>query len=529
MAKRQSRRKRTAPLVVGGLLLGLLVLLAGQVQAQATDVVQTDKGAVRGTVKTTYTEWLGIPYAAPPVGELRWKAPQPAASWSGVRDATRPGNACVQGTGWDPGYERPTLTEDCLYLNVYRPHGATEENPVPVFFWIHGGGLRGGAGFDTDPRKFVTQGDVVFVTHNYRLGAMGFLSAPSLTKEDADAVGNYGMLDQQAALRWVNANIRKFGGDPERVTIAGQSAGGRSTCMQLVSPTNKGLFAGAVHQSGSCSAVPLAEDEERGTKFAEALGCTDPATAATCLRAKSAADILATQDKVSISTTVFGSKHFPLHPTEAVRTGQFNQVPVMIGQTHDERTQSMFARRDYVGRPVTKTQYVEEIREEYGAHADAVLEQYPVSAYWSPTVALSTVDGDQSSCRRLALFGHFAAHTPTYAYEFDEQDPPPFVSIWRLHTTFRFGATHVNELGYIFDYLRQALPFSSAQGELSNQMISYWTTFVKTGDPNGDFVPDWPRYSPETQEIMSLKAAGSKVKTDYAQDHKCGFWASIPE
>ena len=299
--------------------------------------------------------------------------------------------------------------------------------------------------------------------------------------------------------------------------------------MQLVSPTNSGLFARAIIQSGRCNAVALAEDEKTGARFAEALGCTDPSTAAACLRAKSAADILATQDEIGGFTTVFGGRHLPLHPTEAVRTGRFNRVPVMIGQTHDERTQSMFAARDHVGRPVTKAQYVEEIRKSYRDHADAVLEQYPVSAYWSPTIALSTVEGDQASCRTLALFGHFAAHTPTYAYEFDEQDPPPFVSIWRLNTTFRFGATHVNELGYIFDYLRQALPFSSAQGELSNQMISYWTTFVRAGDPNNEFVPGWPRYSSDAQEVMSLKAAGTKVKTDFADDHKCAFWAKVPE
>jgi para-nitrobenzyl esterase len=518
--------------VVGGVLLGLLVSLTGHVQAQAPAtevVVQTDKGAVRGQAKANYTEWLGIPYAAPPVGPLRWKAPQPAASWSGVRDATRPGNACVQGTGWDPGYERPTLTEDCLYVNVYRPHGAADATLRPVFFWIHGGGLRGGAGYDTDPRKFVTQGNVVFVTFNYRLGAMGFLAVPSLSQEDADAVGNYGMLDQQAALRWVHANIRQFGGDPEQVTIAGQSAGARSVCMQLSSPSAKGLFVRAIHQSGSCRAVSRATAEETGGRFAAALGCTDPKTAAECLRGKSPADILATQDTIRITSTVHGSVHFPMDPAEAVRTGSFNRVPVMIGQTHDERTQSMFARRDHVGRPVTKSQYADEIRDRYGAHAADVLEQYPVSAYWSPTIALATVAGDERSCTRRTLYGHFAAATPTYAYEFDEQDPPSFVSIWRLNTTFRFGATHVNELGYLFDYLRQALPFSAPQGELSDQMIRYWSTFTRTGDPNGDFVPDWPRYAPETDEMISLKASGTTVKTDFADDHRCGFWASITE
>ncbi len=171
---RQLHRRLGLQRAVGVLLLGLPVSFAGNLQAEAptTDVVaQTDKGAVRGQAKATYTQWLGIPYAAPPVGPLRWRAPQPVDSWSDVREATEAGNACLQGTGWDPGYERPTLTEDCLYLNVYRPHGAAEETPVPVLVWIHGGGLQGGAGYDTDPRKFVTQGDVVFVTFNCVLPA----------------------------------------------------------------------------------------------------------------------------------------------------------------------------------------------------------------------------------------------------------------------------------------------------------------------------------------------------------------------
>ena len=202
-------------------------------------------------------------------------------------------------------------------------------------------------------------------------------------------------------------------------------------------------------------------------------------------------------------------------------------MPIVIGQTRDERTQSVFGARDNVGRPVTPTDYTEEIHRRYGTHGDAVLRAYPLEGFWSPTVALASVEGDERSCVRRTLIGQFAVATPTYAYEFDEQDPPSFVSIWRLNTTFRFGATHVNDLGYIFDYLHQALPFSSAQMELSDQMIRYWSEFTWNGDPNAHSIPDWPRYDPAEGGMLSLRASGTAVKTDFAVDHKCAFWASI--
>jgi para-nitrobenzyl esterase len=512
-----------------GLALALaLPWCAASASAASTDlVVSTASGPVRGEARTHYTQWLGIPYAAPPTGELRWKAPQPPRPWTQVRDGSKPGSACVQGSGWDPGYEKPTLNEDCLYLNVYRPADVPADAKLPVFLWIHGGGLRGGAGFDTDPRKFLNLGKVMFVTFNYRLSTLGFLALPGLTAEDRDATGSYGMLDQQAAIRWVHNNIAAFGGDPEQVSIAGQSAGGRSVCNQIVSPTNKGMFVRAFHQSGGCGSISIAEAEKQGARFAAELGCTDTAKAVACLRGKSAAEIFATYEKIRISTTVYGGRHFPMDPREAVRSGNFNRVPVVIGQTRDERTQSMFAARDYKGKPVTAAQFAEELQTRYGENAQKVAAEYPVGAYWSPTIALSTVEGDELSCQRRDLYGDFARHTPVYAYEFDERDAPAFVSISRLHVDFPFGATHVNELGYLFDYLREALPFSSAQGELSDQMIRYWVNFVRKGDPNGAGVTQWPRYSPSLDNQMSLKASGSAVKTSFGAEHKCGFWAAL--
>lgn len=501
--------------------------MAGVAAADGDLVVRTASGPVQGQAMTNYVQWLGIPYAAPPVGALRWKAPQPVASWTQVRDGSKPGSACVQGSGWDPGYEKPHLNEDCLYLNVYRPEGVPSDAKLPVFFWIHGGGLRGGAGYDTDPRKFLNLGKVIFVTFNYRLGALGFLALPDLTAEDRDAVGSYGMLDQQAALRWVSANIAAFGGDPSQISIAGQSAGARSVCNQIVSPSNKGLFVRAFHQSGGCGSISIAEAEKQGARFAAALGCNDAAKALACLRGKSTHEVFATFDAIRISTTVYGGRHFPVDPREAVRSGNFDRIPVVIGQTRDERTQSIFASRDFRGKPVTVAQYAEELQLRYGTDAAKVAAQYPVGSYWSPTIALSAVEGDELSCQRRDLYRDFAKHTDVYAYEFEERDAPSFVSIWRLNTGFPFGATHVNELGYLFDYLRQALPFSASQGELSDQMIRYWVNFARTGDPNGRGVPKWPRYSTVQDNQISFKAGATALKTSFGADHKCDFWQSL--
>jgi para-nitrobenzyl esterase len=510
-------------------------------------VVPTSGGQVRGITRTGYDAWLGIPYAKPPVGDLRWKAPEPAASWSGVRDATKFGNRCVQGTGWDPGYSTPKLSEDCLYLNVYAPKGANgargKANRKPVMVWIHGGGFTGGAGQDTDPRKYVQHGDgTVYVTINYRLGALGFLALPQL-KGEGDGSGNFGVLDQQAALRWVKDNIAAFGGDPRNVTIAGQSAGGSSICDQLSSPTAKKLFQRAIIQSGGCSMTAQAAAEQTGAEYAKAAGCTDAATLLACLRGKAPADLLAAQQKVGVRPAV-GGKAFPLDPAQAVATGKFNRVPVVNGQVHDERMLFAFQNNDYLGKPVTPEQYEQTIRDSYGAKADQVLAAYPLSAFSSPSEALGRVQSDAATLGRLQLDQQFARYVPTYAYEFAERDTPQFYSIYRLQQTndvaknFPFGATHVDDLPYLWEYLGHSLPFSDDELELSDQMISYWTQFQAAGDPNGPNVPSWPAFNRDNS-WMSLvacdtdeeggdpPAACSAATTDYVTDHKLDLWSSV--
>jgi para-nitrobenzyl esterase len=493
-------------------------------------VVRTDKGEVRGEAKAMVTSYKGIPYAAAPVGSLRWKAPRPAAAWRGVRDATAFGGSCVQGAGWDPGYEQPTLTEDCLYLNVYRPANATGKN-LPVLVWNHGGGNTGGAGRDTNPDKFVTRQDVVYVTINYRLGAMGWLYTQGLDSENTDgAAGNFGLLDQQAALRWVQRNIRAFGGNPDNVTLAGQSAGARNTCTQLASPSAAGLFDRVILQSGGCNAPgrTRAEAAVSGDRFAAEMGCPTGAAQASCLRAKSPAEVLAAQGKVAQSVSVVGTKVLPVDPLDLVKAGRLTKLPVIVGGTSDESQQSVFGQYDYRGNPLTVAQLDSLIASTYPNGAARIRALYPAAAYKSPTVAWGAIQSDQRACRDQTQRDRLANNTRTYTYEFAEKDGPPFTSIWRLGTDYPFGATHVNDLGYLWDYLGTALPFSSAQVDLSNQMIGYWGSFAQDGDPNVRSAPAWPRYAPQGDLLQF--AAPSATRVTHAQvdtEHHCSLWDAV--
>ncbi|WP_083933579.1 carboxylesterase/lipase family protein [Kribbella catacumbae] len=492
-------------------------------------VVRTDNGLVQGEAKAMVTSYKGIPYAAPPVGNLRWKAPQPAPAWKGVHDATQFGGSCVQGAGWDPGYDKPTLTEDCLYLNVYVPSGASKKN-LPVFVWNHGGGNTGGAGRDTNPDKFVTREDVVFVTINYRLGAMGYLLTPALEQDNSDgAAGNFGILDQQTALRWVQKNIRSFGGNPDNVTLAGQSAGAANTTVQLASPTARGLFDRAVLQSGGGnSARTPAAARTSGERFAAELGCAPGAGQASCLRSKSSAEILAAQGKVSQSGAVAGTPALPIDPVELMKAGKLTKLPVIVGGTSDERQQAVYGQYDYRGNPLTAAQVDSLITTTYGAGAGKVQKAYAVEDYWSPTVAWGAITSDERACRDQTLRERLATNTKTWVYEFAEKNAPAFTSIWRLNTNYPFGATHVNDLGYLWDYLGTALPFSTQQVDLSNQMISYWGSFAKDGDPNASLAPAWPKYTPQGA-LLQFKAPGAE-RVSHAQidtAHNCSLWDEV--
>ena len=491
-------------------------------------VVSTDNGRIRGQADALVTSFKGIPFAAPPVGNLRWKAPAPAADWRGVRDATKFGGSCTQGSGWDPGYEKVTLNEDCLYLNVYVPSNSKAKK-LPVFVWNHGGGNTGGAGKDTNPDKFVTRSDVIFVTINYRLGAMGWLDTSALEKTNPDgATGNFGILDQQAALKWVQKNIRAFGGDRDNVTLAGQSAGASNTCAQLASPAAKGLLDRAVMQSGGCSSRTPEAARTSGDQFAAELGCASAATQVNCLRSKSPAEVLAAQIKFRQSGPVRGSAVLPIDPLALLKAGKLTKLPVIVGGVSDESQQSVFGSYDYLGNPITEAKLSSLISSTYPSGAAAVKAAYPASSYKSPTVAWGDVLSDQRACADLTLKERMASNTRTYAYEFAEQDGPAFTSIWRLNTDYPFGATHVNDLGYLWDYLGTALPFSTDQVALSNQMISYWSSFADDGRPNVKYAPTWPQYTSQGK-LLQFKAPSAKVvaRADISTAHNCALWDTV--
>ncbi|MGY0055838.1 carboxylesterase/lipase family protein [Streptomyces sp. LZ34] len=526
------RARRAAVLLavwVSGLALTAAPAHAGP--AAADPLVRTDSGWVKGTADAQGRQFLGIPYAAPPVGELRWRAPRPAPAWQGVRDATRFGGRCVQGVSWDPGYEQPTYTEDCLGLNVYAPTGA-RPGRAPVMVWFHGGGLTAGAGSDVVPDTFSAEGGIVSVTVNYRVGAMGFLSVPALDGEAADGTsGNFGMLDQQAALRWVRRNIARFGGDPARVTIAGESAGGRSVCTQLASPPARGLFRAAIIQSGAygdCAASTRREAADSGTAFAASLGCDDPATAATCLRAKSPRQILEAQGRYPWAP-VAGGDFLPVQPSEAFATGRSARVPVLNGANRDEGRMFIFSAFDYQGRPLTAEQYPQVITGVFGPEQGArVLGRYPVGDFPSPTIAYGTVHGDATfACTALRLDRALAGRAPVYAYEFADRTSPPFESLRNLGTDFDFGATHVNELQYLFHHFGHEAPFNAEQRALARQMRAYWTSFVRTGVPRAPDGPAMPEQHTAPGTVLALRTVsqgGSAVTGAAPRDHQCGMW-----
>ncbi len=381
-------------------------------------IVTTDDGAVRGTTAGTVAEFLGIPYAAPPTGNLRWRPPAPPADWRGVRDATQFAPSCPQPAS--PFAPPGPFSEDCLYLNVYTPGRDADhrllrggdEDGLPVLVWIHGGGLTEDAGRNYDGSKLAADGTVV-VTINYRLGALGFLAHPALASRPGGPAGNYGLMDQQAALRWVRDSIARFGGDPHNVTIAGQSAGGLSVLAQMVSPGSRGLFQKAIIQSGSfaLNQRPLADAEAAGEAFAAQAGCPDQTAA--CLRQLPVSDLV-NPNFVEIPGVVDG-KVLTEPIGTALAAGRFARVPVLNGTNHDEErlfvsiglTVSQGTDVLIPEQPVTTDNYQTDIAAALGvpaARAAAIAAGYPPTAYPSPDAAFSTLVGDVSfACPALQI------------------------------------------------------------------------------------------------------------------------------
>lgn len=501
-------------------------------------VVNTDNGAVSGTVSSKGREFLGIPYAAPPSGTLRWKPPAAAQSWSGTRDATHAGSACPQTA---TPFGQATTNEDCLFVNVYTPPagllGALRNDPVLV--WFHPGAFQFGQGSDFNPRQLVAR-DLVVVTVNYRLGALGFLAHPALTAEGSGSSGNYGFLDQQAALRWVKRNIASFGGNPKQITIAGQSAGGVSVHAHLVSPASAGLFHQAIAQSGAYALEPptVAQGELRGTAYAAAVGCSNQTS--TCLRSTPVTTLLSKQDPTNplaylphVDGTVL-----PTTMLAAFTSGNINKVPVIEGSAHDEYTLfvALMALRgitvtpeNYPAMIAALMQLPPEVAQQV---VPLVMAQYPLSNYASADLALAAVGTDAGfACFTANAAQLLSAKVATWWYEFDDPDAP---QIYLPPASFPYGAYHGSDLQYLFD-VREAVPAAAltlGQQLLSDAMVRHWSNFARYGNPNALLTNLWPRLAlPLGMSIQLLTPPAPLPYTalQFVADHKCDFWAQLAE
>ena len=494
---------------------------AGSAGARDRELVRVESGWLRGEVADDHLTFSSIPYAAPPVGERRWRPPARVRHWRGVRDATRPSPLCPQAGNGDVQGQ-----EDCLYLDVTVPRGARPGDRLPVLVWLHGGGLDSGGAQRFDGARLASQGDMVVVTINYRLGALGFLSTPELD----DTGGNYGLMDQAAALRWVHRNAVRFGGNPRNVTLAGQSGGARSICAHLASPVSRGLFDRAIVQSGACDNEVLTRAEARqfGERAVDALGCTHASDVAACLRLRPPGKLVKTLEGVGMQldarvsdrpwNPVAGTRMLPRQPGDALRDGSAARVPLLVGGTRDEMRGFVFGKAP----DATEEEYRALMASLFADRADDVLAEYPTADHGSPALALAAVlsdwGGQIGACPVLRTAEAASAHQPVYAYEFAEDSG-------QAPEGFPLGAYHGLDVPYtwILNGYNPYPPLSAEQSQLSATMIDYWASFARTGDPNGPGRPHWPEYAADNT-VVGLSTAGI-APTPFAADHRCDFWA----
>ena len=492
-------------------LAAAIVWLAAPAGAQVRDAEITG-GKVAGAVSNGIASFKGIPFAAPPVGALRWKAPQPVKAWTGVKQATEYGGSCMQ----DPNFAKvfgatAPISEDCLYLNVWTP-AKTPAEKLPVMVWIYGGGFVGGMtsipGYDG--ARLAEKG-VVLVSVAYRLGVFGFLAHPELTKESGKGSGNYGLQDMIGGLQWVKANIGKFGGDPNRVTIFGESAGGIAVSMLAASPAAKGLFHGAISESGGnfgppryaneggANVPPLKVAEASGQAFLAKLGAND---------IKAARELPAEKLQAALGPglqggfwPVFDGDVLPNDQYELYQAKRFNDTPVLIGTNSDEG--ALFSPPG-----ATPAMFQSLVGAGYGKYAEAILAAYPHATNEQAAKAMRDIFRDSMFAWPTWAWATLQARNggnKAFVYYFDHRTPQS-----------PNGANHAAEIGYVFKTLGTGaggpLDVQAPRPEdlaMSELLSSYWVNFAKTGDPNGAGLPAWPAFSPSSQNAMHFDAKPS--------------------
>ena len=477
------------------LMLSAMILSAACTSLEPGQVKVTG-GIIQGTVMDDMCVYKGIPFAAPPTGENRWKAPQPVQPWDGVKETVNYGPGPIQGSG----QETEDFSEDCLYLNVWTP-AKSPKDKLPVLVWIYGGGFSMGSSAFNDGSELARKG-VVLVSMNYRVGQLGFFAHPELSAENPQGVsGNYGILDQIAALEWVQNNIAAFGGDPDKVTIFGESAGGISVSMLCASPLAKGLFRGAISQSGG-SFGPVREKnypgenmknlemaEKEGVKFAEGLGAKSVAD----LRAMPASALGLPFAMAGGAWPIVDGYVIPGDQYELYEAGEFNDVDILVGYNSDEGASFSFGGNSAAAHKAS-------VEERYGPYAEALLKAYPVDGPVVPKTG-----------RDLARDASFGWHTwswarlqsekgnsNVYLYYFDQHPDYPEGS-----PRYGSGSPHGQDVDFVFKSLKKEE--ADTDFELSEIMATYWTNFAKYGNPNGEGVPEWPEFTKDNHVTMVLK------------------------
>ena len=524
-----------------GLLLLAIPLISNAQQSVNSNAfpvqITTVNGIIEGEfdIKTNIQSFKGIPFAQPPVGNLRWKEPQPVSNWTGVKQTKKFGPRAVQSNIFgDMGFRSDGISEDCLYLNVWSPAKSPDEK-LPVLVYFYGGGLAAGDGSENryDGENMAKKG-IVTLTVNYRLGIYGFFAHPELTKESPNhASGNYGFLDQNAALKWVQANIAKFGGDPKRVTIAGESAGSISVSAQMASPLSKNLIAAAIGESGgsfypTLAPVPLAEAEKTGFEFAQKMG----AKSLKDLRAMSTLELYQKTSGTSLGVfkTTIDGYFFPKPLPEIFETKQQAMVPLLLGWNSEEMNYGALTK----GKELTNESYIATIKELYGDKTAELLKLYPAGTPAITEQSATDLAGDRFIA--YSTWKWFDLHRknssqPVYRYYFSK--PRPEIRDKDLEAGLAGGvikkdknapkaptpkgAVHSAEIEYAMGNLATNKNYAWTEDDynVSETMMNYFANFIKTGNPNGEKLPVWPMAKDEKRpEVMIIDKESKATKAE---------------
>lgn len=511
------------------LLCAALFMSIYQVSASAEPLVDTDDGPVSGIVKDRMHQFLGIPYAQKPVGDLRWRPPVRLKYHKEIYPAVKFGSQCAQND--DLGvFAKKGGSEDCLYLNVFRP-AVNKSEKLPVLVWFHGGGLMVGSGNDYNPVDLVINHNIIVVTFNYRLGAFGFLSVPSLNADNTVSV-NYGFMDQTFALDWVSRNISSFGGDPKNITIAGESSGAHSVFTQMIVPSAKGKFQHVIAMSGAnivnkhnkvAASISLEDATKLGTGLAQALKC-DPLDAK-CLRSRSTEEILKVQSPYIMRTQIIDGVYLREPYWQAFEKGHFAHVPLIHGSNLDEGDFFAGTAEQLMGRMISDEDYPALIKELTGDDAEAVLKEYSPDNYVNAAEAYSAVATDAIfACPALKLNQILSEQIPVYAYEFADRTAPSYLPV----TSYGVGAAHTFEIPYLFRGFNGSSGKDTSLNSQQQKLAMVMQRIFTHPERVQNVLPVWKPFDKKSQNFMRFKLPKpDAARASFSKIHKCDFWTKL--